>query len=83
MKTASIRDLRNHYTELLAWVAEGEEVRITRRGTFVARILPPGQTASPAKCDWKRSAAFTRIRWSRKLTARESRALLAENQGNF
>jgi prevent-host-death family protein len=40
MKTASIRDVRQHFNRILEWVADGEEVAITRRRQPVARLLP-------------------------------------------
>ena len=42
MKTATVRELRNHYTGLLRWVAAGEEVLITQKGEPVARLIPVG-----------------------------------------
>ncbi len=36
MKTATVRDLSNHYTKLLAWIAAGEEIIITQRGKPIA-----------------------------------------------
>jgi prevent-host-death family protein len=45
VKTATVRDLRNRFPRVAAWVKEGEEVEITRAGKVVARLLPP----APAK----------------------------------
>jgi len=36
MKTATVRDLRNNFGKLEAWLAEGEEIEIRRQGTPVA-----------------------------------------------
>jgi len=41
MKTATVRDVQHHLSEVLAWVANGEEVRVLKRRKVVARILPP------------------------------------------
>lgn len=57
MKTASVRELRNHYNTLLDWVAEGEEVVITKRGKSVARLVPEVD-AGDKKVDWSKSAAM-------------------------
>ena len=81
MKSATVRELRNDYSKVLGWVAKGEEVHVTRRGKVVARVLPPA--TSTRKCDWAASAAFTRQRWSRKLSARESAEVLAESKGRW
>lgn len=38
MKTASVRDLRNNFSKIEAWIADGEEVRIEKRGQPVAYL---------------------------------------------
>lgn len=48
MKTATLRDLRNDFSSLEAWLAEGETIRIEKRGKPVAFLSPtlpvaPGQ----------------------------------------
>jgi prevent-host-death family protein len=45
MKTATVRDLRNRFARVAAWIEEGEPVEITRAGKVFARLLP----AAPAK----------------------------------
>ena len=40
MKTATVRDLRNHFPQVAAWIAEGEPVDITRAGKLFARLVP-------------------------------------------
>jgi prevent-host-death family protein len=47
MKTATIRDMRHKLTEVLGWVEDGEEVRITKRGKIVAVMgLPKTEKSS-------------------------------------
>lgn len=41
MKTASVRDIRQNFPRILAWVQDGEEVIITSRRKVVARMTPP------------------------------------------
>lgn len=83
MKTATVRDLRNHYTKLLAWIAAGEEIIITQRGKSIARLTPERGADSP-KVDWSRSAAVTRDRSGEKvLSAAESARLIAEAGGRW
>ena len=36
MKTATVRDLRNNFSKLEAWLAEGEQIQIQKRGQPVA-----------------------------------------------
>jgi antitoxin (DNA-binding transcriptional repressor) of toxin-antitoxin stability system len=45
MKTATVRDLRNHFPRVATWIEEGEPVEITRAGKVFARLIP----AVPAK----------------------------------
>jgi antitoxin (DNA-binding transcriptional repressor) of toxin-antitoxin stability system len=40
MKTATLRDLRNNFSKLSAWLGEGEEIRIEKRGEPVALLSP-------------------------------------------
>ena len=40
MRTATVRDLRNHFPRVAAWIAEGEPVEITRAGKPFATLLP-------------------------------------------
>lgn len=39
MKTATTREVQHHFSNILDWVAEGEEVIVTRRGKRVARVI--------------------------------------------
>ena len=41
MKTATVRDLRNQFPRVAAWIAEGESVEITKAGKVFARLVPP------------------------------------------
>jgi antitoxin (DNA-binding transcriptional repressor) of toxin-antitoxin stability system len=45
MKTATVRDLRNQFPRVAAWIENGEEVGITKSGKLFARLVP----AAPAK----------------------------------
>lgn len=83
MKTATVRDLRNHYTSLLRWIAAGEEVEITQKGVLVARLVPPPVEA-PSQVNWADSPEVKRNRQlERQLTAEESAALIAEAGGRW
>lgn len=48
MKTATVADLRNHFPKIAAWLAAGEEVRVTRRGKPLAKIVPENAEEKPA-----------------------------------
>lgn len=83
MRTATVRDLRNHYTSLLGWVKAGEEVVITQRGKAVARLVPE-KDAQPKQVNWADSPAVTRDRsGERVLSAEESLNLIHEAGGKW
>ena len=48
MKTATVRDLRNHFADVARWIEEGEPVSITRNGKTFA-TLSPAKPAAPAR----------------------------------
>jgi prevent-host-death family protein len=82
MKTATVRQLRNQYRSVLGWVEAGEEVTISKRGKVIARLVP--EKTKLQRIDWAKSAAFLLERKALPvLTARQSKLLLAESQGNF
>lgn len=80
MRSATVRELRNNYSQVLKWVAKGEEVAVTRRGKVVAKVVPPNPTL-PREVDWSQSAALNRRPWSVHLNSGQSAAILAESQG--
>jgi prevent-host-death family protein len=45
MKTATVRDLRNRFPRVAAWIHNGEPVEITKSGKPFARLVP----ATPEK----------------------------------
>ena len=40
MKTAIFRDVRNKFSELEAWIGEGQKVEIRKRGKPIAWLVP-------------------------------------------
>ena len=51
MKTASVRDLRNHFADVAKWIEHGEQVTITRNGAAFA-TLAPAKPVKSGKVDW-------------------------------
>lgn len=51
MKTATVRDLRNHFSKLETWLGEGEEIRIEKRGEPIAvlKALPKRRGAAATR----------------------------------
>jgi len=84
MKTATVRDLRNRYTQLLAWIGAGEEIVITQRGKPVARLCPESSAGPIPENSWAGSAALRRDRSHEiTLSAESSSKLLAEAGGQW
>lgn len=42
MQTLTVRDLRYDFGKVEAWLADGEDIEITKHGKPVARLSPPG-----------------------------------------
>jgi prevent-host-death family protein len=83
MKTATVRDLRNHYTGILKWISSGEVVQITQRGKPIARLIPETPDIAD-KIDWSLSSALQRDRAKEKiLSSEESLALIREAGGQW
>ena len=40
MKTATVRELRNNFPRIEAWVHEGESINISKRGKVIATLIP-------------------------------------------
>ena len=55
MKTATVRQLRNEFPRIEAWVQEGETIAISKRGRVIATLVPVNAAHSgvnkPAKPD--------------------------------
>lgn len=47
MKTLTVRDLRYDFAKVEEWLADGEEIEITKHGNPVAKLSPPGGRKSP------------------------------------
>lgn len=70
MKTATVRDLRNHFADVAKWIERGETVTITRNGAAFA-MLAPVKVPKPRKVDWAPRLA-ARKPLGRKLSAEET-----------
>ena len=83
MKTATVRDLRNQYAGLMEWIEAGEEIRITRRGKAIARLVPESGM-SGKQVLWNESPALLRDRSkAEKIPADTAAELLHESAGKW
>jgi antitoxin (DNA-binding transcriptional repressor) of toxin-antitoxin stability system len=77
MKTATVRELRNRFPRVAAWIAEGEPVEITRAGRLFARLVPPAP-AGPRRLVKPDIMARLKRRWgNRVFSSREVAAMRA------
>jgi antitoxin (DNA-binding transcriptional repressor) of toxin-antitoxin stability system len=83
MRSASVRDLRQHFANLLIWIKEGQEIKITMRRRVVARLVPerPAKKVAVKMPDF--AARLKKIHGRRTISAATARALLAENKGRY
>jgi len=49
MKQATVRDVQHHLSKVLGWVAQGEEVQITRRNKLVAKLVSAHDNAGSSE----------------------------------
>ncbi len=47
MHTLTVRDLRYDFAKVEAWLADGQEIEITKHGKPVARLSPPRSEKAP------------------------------------
>ena len=81
MKTATVRDLRNEFARVAAWIDNGEEVVITKAGKFFARLVP-AQPAPPPRLVKPDIMARLRTTWGdRVFSAKEVEAMRAAELG--
>ncbi|MCW1887207.1 type II toxin-antitoxin system Phd/YefM family antitoxin [Luteolibacter flavescens] len=82
MKTATVRDLRNDFAKLEAWLGEGEEIQIERRGEPIA-VLKPVKPVEGKKIQMPDFAARRRAIWGdRVFTEEEVKAMREEELGD-
>lgn len=81
MKTATVRDLRNNFSKLEAWLAEGESIEIQKRGEPVAMLTKPqsnGKDAPRTKLDFTEHRARVKKIWGDRFFSPEEVAELRE-----
>ena len=73
MKTATVRDLRNHFADVAKWIEHGEAVTITRNGAAFA-TLAPAELPKARQVNWAARLA-RRKPLGRSLSDEETNAL--------
>jgi len=77
MKTATVRDLRNRFPQVAAWIAEGEPVEITKAGKLFARLMPPVRVKTPGLVKPDIMARLKKTWGNRVFSAKEVAAMRA------
>ena len=75
MKTVTVRDLRNNFSKVEAWLGEGEEIRIEKRGKPIGFLsaTPKTEKSAVPKVDFM--ARLHEIWGERVFTEEEVRAM--------
>ncbi len=80
MPTATVRDLRNNFARVSLWIANGEEVLVTKDGKPFAR-LSPVRGPKPAS-RWPDFAARLRRGFPRGAKGKPLSRIVAESRGD-
>ena len=79
MKTATVRDLRYHFSEIEARLARGEELEIRKRKRVIARLVP----ARPERQAYPDFAARARAIFGDQVVTPSGTELLAEDRDRY
>jgi len=82
MKTATVRELRGEFPRLLRWLQAGETVSISRRGSVVARLVPPAVLGT-AKFKLPNFATQRREILGHRTSARRPGSIVSEERSTY
>jgi antitoxin (DNA-binding transcriptional repressor) of toxin-antitoxin stability system len=84
MRTVTVRDLRNNFSKVEAWLGEGEEIRIEKRGKPIGFLSATPKSVKAAKPKVDFMARLDEIWGERVFTEEEVRAMReAELEGDL
>lgn len=83
MKTASVRELRQNFGNLLTWIEAGQEVQITKRRRVVARLVPENSTKKEPLTMPDFAARLKKIHGDTMVSSESAQAILDENKGRY
>lgn len=81
MKSASVRDLRQDFPRVLAWIEAGEEVAITMRRQAVARLVPLPRKKPPQRRLPDLADRLKRVFGSKIIADKTMKTLVEQNKG--
>ena len=80
MKTATVRELRNDFPRIEAWVNEGESVNISKRGRVIATLVPASAKAGGGGVPKPDIMARLRETWGERVFSLEEVAAMREDE---
>jgi prevent-host-death family protein len=83
MKTASIREVRHDFSRILEWVANGEEVAITKRHETVARLLPVARKKAVRTRMPDINSRLQKVFGRKVISDKVMKGILDGNRGNY
>ena len=81
MKTASVRDLRQDFARILAWIEEGEEVAITMRRQAIARLIPWPQKKAAKRPVPDIAAQLKKVFGAKVIADKTMKSIMEKNKG--
>ncbi len=83
MKTASVRDLRQDFARVLAWIDAGEEVAITMRRQAIARLVPWPRKKAARRPMPDIAARLKKVFGSKTIADKAMKAVMDRNRGTL
>ena len=83
MKTASVRDLRQDFARILAWIEAGEEVAITMRRQAVAKLIPWPQAKAAKRQMPDIAARLKKVFGAKTIADKTMKSIMEQNRGTF
>jgi antitoxin (DNA-binding transcriptional repressor) of toxin-antitoxin stability system len=83
MKTASVRDLRQNFPRVLAWLGAGEEVAITLRRQPIATLIPRPKPKRARRPLPDLGARLQRVFGQRIIPDKAIKAILNQDRGAY
>ncbi len=83
MKTASVRELRQDFPRILAWLQAGEKVTITLRRQAVATLVPRRPRKKSKRPMPDLTARLQKVFGKRVISERTIAAILEQNRSEF
>ena len=81
MKSASVRDLRQDFPRVLAWIEAGEEVAITMRRQAITRLVPLPRKNQPKRLMPDIADRLKRVFGTKIIPDKTMKTIMEQNKG--